>query len=148
MGFNRVFDYEAGKMDWLAYGLPVEGEIADAPLVINQMERQVPKCRLRDSAGEAKRHAEQFGFNLCPVVNEQGIVLGLLRKDAWEDNPTAPAEKLMESAPTTLRPYYPAKDARELLDRKGRDAVLVTSSDGRLMGIFKRDVAAGEKRAL
>jgi predicted transcriptional regulator len=138
LGFDQVFDYEAGKIDWLAYGLPVEGEIGDAPLVINQMERQVPKCRLRDSAGEAKRHAEQFSLNLCPVVNEQDIVLGLLRKDAWEDDPTSPAEKLMESAPTTLRPYYPAKDAKELLDRKGGDAILVTSSNGKLMGVFKR----------
>ena len=148
MGFDQVFDYEAGKIDWLAYGLPVEEEIENAPLVINQMERQVPKCRLRHSAGEAKQRAEQLGLNLCPVVNEQDIVLGLLRKDAWNDDPTSTAERLMESAPTTLRPYYPAEDATELLDQKGADAILVTSSDGKLMGVFKREMAAEKKRAL
>jgi hypothetical protein len=110
LGFEQVFDYEAGKIDWLAYGLPVEGEIAGAPLVINQMERQVPKCRLRDSAGEAKQYAEQLGLNLCPVVNEQDIVLGLLREDAWEDDPSSPAEKLMgvfkrEMAPEKKRAF-------------------------------------------
>ncbi|HZA55236.1 MAG TPA: CBS domain-containing protein, partial [Candidatus Udaeobacter sp.] len=76
------------------------------------------------------------------------IVLGLLRKDAWNDDPTSTAERLMESAPTTLRPYYPAEDATELLDQKGADAILVTSSDGKLMGVFKREMAAEKKRAL
>ena len=30
LGFEHVFDYVPGKMDWLARNLPVEGELADA----------------------------------------------------------------------------------------------------------------------
>jgi rhodanese-related sulfurtransferase len=33
LGFANVCDYVAGKEDWLAYGLPIEGELAEAVTV-------------------------------------------------------------------------------------------------------------------
>ena len=31
LGFTNVYDYVLGKADWLAHGLPTEGEQADVP---------------------------------------------------------------------------------------------------------------------
>ena len=147
MGFDKVFDYAAGKVDWLAFGLPVEAEQGTSPMVITQMEKELPKCGLSDPVGEAKRRAEKLGFSICPVVNEGGIVLGLVREEHWKGDSAVPVHKIMESGPTTLRPSYSAEAATEFLMENDWDAVLVTSSDGKLMGIFKRQ-GAEEKRQL
>lgn len=147
MGFRQVFDYMPGKMDWLAYGLPVEKRPNGSPMLVERIDRSVPTCGLSDSVGEAKQRAEKLGFQICPVVNDQGIVLGLLREDAWKNDPAIAAEKVMESGPTTLRPSYLVDDAAELLVKRNQDAILVTSSDGKLMGVFKRAESAPQKQS-
>jgi CBS domain-containing protein len=111
---------------------------------MNRMEREFPTCQLSDSLKEAKRRAQQLGFNLCPVVNEQGIVLGVIREEMWKKDQVRSAEEVMEPGPTTFRPSYPVDDATEFLDKQNADAVLVTSSDGKLLGIFKRNKNAAK----
>jgi CBS domain-containing protein len=145
LGFANVFDYMPGKIDWLAYGLPVEGEQKTSPMLIARMKRDFPQCGLSDAVGEAKRRAEQLGFGICPVVNEKGIVFGLIREDTWKGDPAVPVGKIMESAPTTLRPSYSAETATEFLTTNGWNAVLVTSSDGKLLGIFERQGGEGKR---
>jgi predicted transcriptional regulator len=138
LGFDKVFDYTGGKVDWMAYGLPLEKEQTESPMVIDRMTRNVPECRLSDSVAHAKQRAEKLGLHLCPVVNDQDIVLGLVQEDAWKEDSASSVEKVMESAPTTLRPNYAVDEATKLLDQQRWDAVLVTSPDGKLMGILKR----------
>lgn len=125
-------------MDWLAYGLPVEKRADGPPMLIERIERQVPTCGLKASLREAKQRADELGSRICAVVNDRGIVLGLLREDAWETDPVVAAETVMESGPTTLRPSFPAEEAAELLSKRNQDAILVTCSDGKLIGLFKR----------
>ena len=127
-----------GKMDWLAYGLPVEKKPGGPPMLIERIERQVPTCGLKDSLREAKQRADKSGSRICAVVNDRSIVLGLLREDRWKTDLDVPAETVMESGPTTLRPSFPAKEAAELLSKRNQDAILVTCSDGKLIGMFKR----------
>jgi CBS domain-containing protein len=146
LGFREVFDYMPGKMDWLAYGLPVEKRAGGPPMVIERIERQVPTCGLKDSLREAKQRADKFGSSVCAVVNDRGIVLGLLREDAWKNDPAVAAEKVMESGPTTLRPSFPAEQAAELLSKRNQDAILVTCSDGKLIGVFKQPKSEADKQ--
>jgi CBS domain-containing protein len=127
----------AGKMDWAAFGLPVEKGQNGPVMVIEQIERQVPTCQLDESVGEAKRRAKELGFPICIVVNAQGIVLGVIDKSVWEKNSEIAVETVMDPGPTTLRPSYLIEDARKLVSKSGRDAV-ITSADGRLMGIFRQ----------
>jgi CBS domain-containing protein len=123
-------------MDWVAFGLPVEKGQNGPVMVIEQIERQVPICQLNESVGEAKRRAKKLGFQICVVVNEQGIVLGVIEKNAWEKSSDIAIETVMDPGPTTLRPSYLLEDAKKAVAKSGRDAI-VTSSDGRLMGIFR-----------
>jgi CBS domain-containing protein len=141
-----VFDYVPGKVDWLAYGLPVEGEEADSPMVIDRMQTDVPTCRLNDSLREAKQRAEKLSFNLCAVVNEEGIVLGLVREEMWKEGQALAVEKVMELGPTTFRPSYTVDDATEFLTKQELDAALITSSDGKLMGVFRRSLDPDKKQ--
>jgi CBS domain-containing protein len=136
----------AGKADWLAYGLPVEREKPESPMLIDRMEHQAPTCRLDEPIGNIKRRAQKEGFALCPVVNEEGIVLGALSEDEWNADPATPAERVMEPDPVTLRPNVSAQNAIEYLDRNERNAILITSPDGKLMGVFKRQRPDGKKQ--
>ena len=144
MGFNKVFDYMPGKADWLAYGLPVEREKPESSMLIDRMEHQAPTCLLDEPIGNIKRRAQKEGFTLCAVVNEGGIVLGALSE--WNADPATPAERVMEPGPVTLRPNVSAQNAIEYLERNERNAILITSSDGKLMGVFKRQRLDGERQ--
>jgi CBS domain-containing protein len=145
LGFSNVFYYKPGKADWLACGLPVEKEKAGALTALDRMTKQVPTCRLNDSVSEAQQQAEKLGWNICSVINQKSIVLGLIREDMWKTR-TGSVEECMEAAPTTLRPNHPIDDATEFLSKHGLDAVLITSSDGKLMGALKRKKTAEEKQ--
>jgi CBS domain-containing protein len=131
-----VFDYVPGKMDWAAFGLPLEKGQDGPVMVIDQIERQVPTCQSDESVGEAKRRARKLGFEICLVVNEHGIVLGLVEKNAWQKDSDIAVETVMDPGPTTLRPSYLIEHAKELVVKSGREAI-ITSSDGRLIGVFR-----------
>jgi CBS domain-containing protein len=129
-------DYVPGKADWVAYGLPVEGEDSSTRFVGDSLDRNVPTCRLRDPLTTVKEKAGRSPTGLCPVVTEQGTVLGLCEFDSLPDDPKLVAEDVMKSGPTTLRPSYSIDKAGERLRQSGKKGILVTSSDGRLMGVF------------
>jgi CBS domain-containing protein len=138
LGFEKVFYYKPGKADWLAHGLPAIRENRDPETiwVMDHMQRELPTCRLDEAVGQAGARAEQRGYSVCPVVNENGIVLGVIGKRDWDIDPTASAEQLMDSAPTTLRPSDPLEKAKQLLQTIEHGAVLITDSDGKLLGAF------------
>ena len=105
-------------------------------MVSDCMQSEVPTCRLDEPVGQVGTRAEQLGYSVCPVVNEKGIVLGVISKRDWERDPTASAEQLMDGAPTTLRPSDSLGKAEQVLHKTDRGAVLVTDSDGKLLGAF------------
>lgn len=114
-------------------------------MVIEKLERRVPTCKLNESVGEARRRAEKLGFQICVVVNERGNVLGVIEKDAWKKGSSMGVETAINPGPTTLRPSYLLEDAKKVVTKSGRDAI-ITSSDGKLMGIFKHKDAELKKQ--
>lgn len=100
------------------------------------MQVELPTCRIDEPVGQAGARAQERGYSVCPVVNQNGIVFGLIGKGDWDRDPTASAEQLMDSAPTTLRPSAPLEKAKQMLDQSNGGAVLVTNSEGRLLGAF------------
>lgn len=60
----------------------------------------------------------------------------MISKRDWERDPTASAEQLMDGGPTTVRPSDPLEKAERLLEKSDRGTVLVTDSDGKLLGAF------------
>jgi predicted transcriptional regulator len=143
-----VYDYEGGKMDWLAFGQPSAGTAAAEPTLGDLVQREAPRCsptdRLADLSG---RMAE--GWTLCAVVNEVGILLGRIRRRHLDEKPEARAEEVMENGPATYRPSTPAAELLERMKSKGFEAAFVTDSDGRLWGLVSRadlERALGEAR--
>ena len=136
LGFERVFDYVPGKADWAASGLPTEGRLANTPTVTKAVRRDVPTCRLEDRVGDIRERVREAGWDRSVAVNEERVVLGVLREKELSSDSEATAEDVMRPGPTTVRPNEPAKKLAERMRKRGTLSVLVTTSDGRLEGLL------------
>jgi CBS domain-containing protein len=139
LGFGEVYDYVAGKADWLAHGLPREGKKASIPNAGDLADRDPPTCSPGDTLAVVRARLADSGYGFCLVVNEQGVLLGRVRKSVTgEADAAVPAERVMESGPSTERP---SKDAAELgrqLAERGLHTAILTTPEGVLFGVFDR----------
>lgn len=138
LGFARVYRYAAGKQDWSAHGLPLEGELAKQPQARDVVKRDVPTCGPAETVGEAKRRTQAAGWGVCVVVAEGRVVLGRLRRQAWEAAPDTPAEQVMENGPSTVRPDEPLGPLVERMQKRNVGAILVADPEGVLIGHIER----------
>jgi CBS domain-containing protein len=143
LGFTQVYRYQPGKADWLANGLPSEGTQSDVPRAGQVTRRDVPTCQLRERIGETRQRAQAAGWDICVVVTENNVVLGRLRGKALQANPAASVDEVMEEGPTTIRPDTLLDDIVPRMRQKHVASIVVTTPDGRLVGVmFRRDAEA------
>jgi hypothetical protein len=66
LGFTQVYDYVAGKADWLAHGLPTEGEQAQIPRAKDVLRRDAVTARPEEPVGlvAARVAGSPYGFAL------------------------------------------------------------------------------------
>jgi rhodanese-related sulfurtransferase len=136
LGFEEVYDYTAGKAAWAGYGLPIEGSTARDRA--GQLARRgVPTCAPSDAISEVPSDTADWG--LCVVVAENGCVQGVVPSGALaagsRDTPVARIAK----HPTTLRPSARREEVLEHLRKSGHRSAVVTTLDGKLVGIVCRD---------
>jgi Mg/Co/Ni transporter MgtE len=136
-----VFDYVAGKVDWQASGLPMEGQRSGVPRAGERVRRDVSTCRLTDRLGEVAKHVRASGWNGCVVVNEQRVVLGLLQGQALDGDPQQLVEEVMEPGPSTFRPDVTFEEMTAHMQQRQLHSVLITTADGKLLGILQRPAA-------
>jgi CBS domain-containing protein len=139
MGFTEVYDYEAGKCDWGSSGLPREGRAAAEPSGGDVARKDVPTCVLGDDLHAVRKRVRDAGWETCIVINAQRIVLGRLGRRAIRADEHTSVEEAMTEGPSTVRPSI---GSSALLDRIRKDdltSLLVTTSDGRLVGLVLRD---------
>ena len=120
-----------GKVDWIARGLPTEGEEADAPRVGRLARDDVATCRLDDPVEEIQ--TAPYGF--CLVLAEDGTLLGRVRRSAMSGRT---AEDVMTPGPSTVRYDLPTGELRKRLDGKDLKTAIVTTPEGKLIGVVRR----------
>ncbi len=149
MGFSDVYEYVAGKLDWMAAGLPTEGTNAERPRAGEVARKDVPTSGLLECVGDVRERVQKAGFDATVVVNEAGVVLGLLRSRELNADPDLPIERAMRPGPSTFRPFVSISEmARYMVEHK-LESSPITTSDGRLVGLLLQDDAvrvAGEGR--
>ena len=138
LGFTDVYDYVAGKADWLARGLPVEGTRAADPSVREFARDDVASCRLDERVGSVRSRVEASPFGFALVLSESGVLLGRLRAAALDGDPDALAGDVMEPGPSTIRPDTPPNALLERLRSRGLRHAIVTTPDGELVGVVSR----------
>jgi CBS domain-containing protein len=128
-----------GKVDWMARGLPLEGDKAGEPRAIDFAARDAVTCGLQDTMGAVRERVAQSRYGFAFVVSEDAVLLGRLRKAALEGDPAARAEDVMEPGPSTSRPDTPPAELLAKLDRGQLRTAVLTDPDGRLLGVVRRD---------
>lgn len=140
LGFTQVYRYTAGKADWLANGLPVEGAEAQATRAADLADMDVPTCKRLEKVGEVKARIQKDGWNTCVVMNDQMAVLGLVQAgDLEKAPPTWTVEEAMERDPRAFRLNATLEEINAYLEWNKLDGVLVTTTDGKLFGFLKRE---------
>ncbi|TMF76218.1 MAG: hypothetical protein E6I15_07230, partial [Chloroflexi bacterium] len=76
LGFTKVYHYHAGKLDWMAAGLPTEGENAKRPRAGTVARKDVPVCALTDRVGQVRDRARAVGWDAAVAVDDDNVVLG------------------------------------------------------------------------
>ncbi|MGI8807757.1 MAG: CBS domain-containing protein [Acidimicrobiales bacterium] len=131
-----MYDYVPGKAAWMAMDLPVEGDTGPETRAGAVAERDAPTCGLDDTVADVARLVAASAAELCVVV-EGGLVMGVLEGDALADGSRTAAEA-MRPGPSTFRPSTSKEELAGYLDEHDLDHTLITTLDGRLIGIVRR----------
>jgi CBS domain-containing protein len=133
-GFAPVYDYVAGKSDWLAADLPFQGTARLAGMLTR---RGVATAAEDTPAAEALRLLNAQGFGPVLVLNQAAVVMGVAYRDRLASAAgEASTGTVMRFGVSTVRP---SEDAAALAHRMGHaevTRVVVTRPDGTLVGLF------------
>lgn len=120
--------------------MPREGEAADI-LWAGDLAEDLPTCAPDAPVGEVRERVLREAHDFCVVVNEEDVILGLLRGDALAKDENARACDVMELGPKTTRPSEPVEELLEARSSQGVKDFLVATSHGVLLGGMSRDAA-------
>ena len=149
LGFDPklVFDYVEGKSDWLANGLPREGENATVPYAGELVDAAPPTCELDTPVADITAMLDGSRYGFCLVLSGRRVVLGRVRRSAVHSaDPAATAENVMEPGPSTVRFNTRAQALIERLAKRDLNTAVVTTPRGCLVGVFHRAEAATDLR--
>lgn len=142
LGFTDVYDYVPGKVDWMAAGLPREGESSRIPYAGDLADHHVPTCGRRESLGSIQQALGEHG--ICVAVTDGNVVLGMLyESDLHRQSAEASVEQAMHPGPATVRANEPVEPLVQRMRQADVDGILVTAPEGRLIGLFNRHRTEG-----
>jgi CBS domain-containing protein len=138
LGF-QAYDYTAGKSDWLARGLPREGEKAAEVRAGDIAVDDVVTCGLEETIAAVRERVEASRYRFALVVSPERVVLGRLRRAMLEADGTRTAEEVMEAGPSTIRAHRDLDAVAERMRKNELTNLPVTDPDGRLLGVVRHD---------
>src|SRR5712691_1323775 len=100
LGFDPVYDYTAGKVDWMAAGLATVRTDTTQRRAIDATDPDPLTCDPETLVGDLPAGRSVI------VVNDHRIVLGRVPADRGT-HPDRAAEEIMEPGPTTVRAHEP-----------------------------------------
>ncbi len=121
--------------------MPREGAAADVPWAGDLVSDDAPTCALDDRVGEVRDRVLASGYDFCVVVNEERVILGLLRGDALSKDEKARADEVMELGPKTTPPSEPVEELLQARSSQGVKRFLVATSHGVFLGVLDRTEA-------
>lgn len=136
LGFERVYDYATSKVDYLARGLPREGEKVGERRAADALRDDVARCTPGAAVEDARASIDASPYGFC-LVDDDGVLLGRLRRSALEQG-QGTVEELMEVGPSTIRADVRADELRERLEKRQLKCAIVTTPDGVVLGVVRR----------
>jgi CBS domain-containing protein len=137
-GFKEVYEYAAGKLDWMAAGLPTEGTNTLRPRAGDVARKDMPTAQLDERLGDVRDRVRALGWDAAVATNSERVVLGLLRSKELDKDPDLQIAGAMRPGPSTFRPHVSIKEMAEYMVEHNLESSPVTTSDGRLVGLLLR----------
>ena len=91
---------------------------------------------------EVRQRVAAAGWDACVVVNDERVVLGLLRAGDLAKGSDDPVEEVMRPGPSTFRPHVPIGEMAHYMTHHELASSPITTSDGRLVGLLRVEDAA------
>ena len=146
LGFGEVYDYVDGKVDWMAAGLATEGTASRHPRAGDLARKNVVTCGLDARVGEVRQRAQAGGWKGAVVVNDENVVLGLLREKELNADGERRIAEVMRPGPSTFRPFVSASEMAHYMVDHDLESAPITTSDGRLVGLLLQEDAVKAAR--
>ena len=134
-----MYDYVPGKVDWLAHNLAVEGDDPDAPTAGRVMRDDVVRCSPTDRAATVLESIKRSPYPFALLTTAGGTVLGRVRASMLDPSSDEPVWEIAEPGPKTFRPHTSAEHAATQLAEKDLRWAIVTTPEGRLLGVASRE---------
>ena len=131
LGFSPIYDYVAGKADWLAAGLPTIRADGSQRRALDVADREPSTCAPDTPV------ADLAAGGAVVVVNDAGVVLGRVDDDTRRRMGRT-AEDVMRPGPATVRADEPLDPLLERITARGVEEMIVTTPEGRLLGVVRR----------
>jgi len=127
-----------GKVDWLANNLPVEGDRPYAPIAGRAMRDDAVRCRPTDRIADVLESIQGSPYPFALVTSNDGTLLGRAPASALDPASQRPVWDVAQPGPKTFRPHVTAAKVAEVLAEKGYRWAIVTTPEGRLLGVASR----------
>ncbi len=133
-GFT-TYDYVAGKVDWMAAGLPTVRADTSERRALDAVDRDPATCPPEAPVGDV---AALVAIHGSVLVTHQGVLLGRIRaRHITGVHPATPVEDVMEPGPATVRANEPLDALLERMAAKHVEEMIVTAPDGQLLGVIR-----------
>ncbi len=128
-----------GKLDWLAHNLPVEGDRPEAPIAGRVMRDDAVLCRPTDRMSDVRKLIEHSPYPFALVTSDDGTLLGRAPSSALDRGSEGPVSDVAEPGPKTFRAHVAAETVAGELADMGLRWAIVTTPEGRVMGVASRE---------
>ena len=145
MGFGDVYDFVPGKIEWIRRRLPLEGKGPHYFVAGEVLNERYPTCTPETPVRAAAASMDSSGEPFCLVVNDEGILLGRVRRKKVQPNDDRTVAEVMEPGPATVRLVEPLKPLVKRMQHAGVGTIVVSDHKGHLLGVVRRH---GAEKAL
>ncbi len=97
----------------------------------------MPTCARDERLGDVQARVRDADWDTCVVLDEDGVVLGRIGRRALASAADVSTEEAMTPGPSTVRPSIGTDALRERIESRNLTSYLVTTSDGRLVGLVR-----------
>jgi Mg/Co/Ni transporter MgtE len=91
--------------------------------------------------GPVAERARAAGWDVSVVVNQERVVLGLLRREQLDQKPDRLVEEIMRPGPSTFRPHVHIVEMAQYMEEHDLAGAPITTGDGVLVGMLRREDA-------
>ena len=104
------------------------------------MRDDVVLCRPTDRIADVRESIERSPYPFALITSDDRTLLGRAPSSALDSASDRPVWEVAEPGPKTFRPHVSTEQVAEVLADKGLRWAIVTTPEGRVLGVASREV--------